>query len=67
MKTRAAYNTNHSIYILCEQTIRDKPFSNLKTAVVQNGKTPVLPATLNQKSLSLSQQLYSFQTLLLHK
>ena len=26
MKTRAAYDTNHSIYILCEQTIRDKPF-----------------------------------------
>lgn len=47
MKTRAAYNTNHSIYILCEQTIRDKPFSNLKTAVVQNGKTTVLLATLN--------------------
>lgn len=47
MKTRAAYKTNHSIYILCEQTIRDKPFSNKKTAVVQNDKTTVLLATLS--------------------
>ena len=46
MKTRAAYNTNHSIYILCEQTIRDKPFQ-IKTAVVQNDKTTVLSATLS--------------------
>lgn len=47
MKTRAAYNTNHSIYILCEQTIRDKLFSNLKTADLQADKTTVLHVTLS--------------------
>ena len=42
MKTRAPYKTNHPIFILCEQSARDKPFSNKKWLSYKTIRQPSL-------------------------